>query len=383
MVDVAIIIPLYKGERYIDRLIQMLNEAICYLHSVDKCELQVVFVNDGAINPELERKTHQLDDVSVNYIQNETNIGIHGARIKGLKQSESQFVIFLDQDDFVKKEWLLSQYASIKKQDADIVVCNGTNGRFHKLWNYEQMEKWVNNLEYYLSYRNPIISPGTTIIRRSAIPLLWTLDCLKKNGADDFFLWVHCLKNRCKFSLNDRILFMHSLNEWNTSSDYRLMAESIHEFSDILFRNAVIDSGEKEKLDEYSNRLVNRYLLGHANEKKKLLLLNMCERWCDEQKIADFFGRIGAKQVAIYGAGEIGVLIHKMLTRSGIEVQYYIDRQAYDYYEEIPVLLLEEELPIVDAIVVSIIIDEETTCGKLQEKGFNNILTVNDLCSNV
>lgn len=90
---------------------------------------------------------------------------------------------------------------------------------------------------------------------------------------------------------------------------------------------------------------------------KHLALMLLYNQWMIEKQegkqTADYFRRNGMKTIAIYGMSYLGERLYDELKNSGIEVKYAIDRNAGQIYSEIDIVLPEEELPEVDAIVVT------------------------------
>ena len=69
--------------------------------------------------------------------------------------------------------------------------------------------------------------------------------------------------------------------------------------------------------------------------------------------IADFLIESGYKRIAVYGMNHIGTLIVEELNNSQVEVAYGIDKNAHDISNEIAVWKVENNLPYVDAIIVT------------------------------
>jgi len=61
----------------------------------------------------------------------------------------------------------------------------------------------------------------------------------------------------------------------------------------------------------------------------------------------------GIKTIAIYGMADIGEHFYQEVKDSGIKVAYGIDQKAKDMFAPIPLYTPNEELPPVDAIVVT------------------------------
>lgn len=71
------------------------------------------------------------------------------------------------------------------------------------------------------------------------------------------------------------------------------------------------------------------------------------------KQVSTFFIDRGYYNIAIYGVGELGNRLIEELKTSDIKIKYGIDKNASSVYSEIEVVDLEEDLPKVDAIVVT------------------------------
>ena len=199
MKSISIIVPIYYGEKYIPKIIQQIEDCKSRLNEEDYLEL--LFVNDAPDAP--LSQDLKSDAVHLTVINTDKNIGIHGARVKGLKKCHGEYVLFLDQDDRIYPEYFYSQLLSIEENDA--VICKAIHA----------------GEEYY--------SPGQVLIRKCAIPDVWMENIMEYNGADDWLLWLCMLAGGCLFSLNENVLYEHVSNGANTSGDVVGMAQSEHE----------------------------------------------------------------------------------------------------------------------------------------------------------
>ena len=76
MIDVSIIVPLYKGDKYIDSIIR--NVELCLCKAGIFAEL--IFVNDY---PNEKLKYREGEQCKCLFLNNERNIGIHASRVHG------------------------------------------------------------------------------------------------------------------------------------------------------------------------------------------------------------------------------------------------------------------------------------------------------------
>lgn len=72
---------------------------------------------------EIEQPTTKVE-FEYKVIKHKKNSGIHQARVTGLSYCTGDYVLFLDQDDVLKDNAIVSQMRTIIKNKADLVICN-------------------------------------------------------------------------------------------------------------------------------------------------------------------------------------------------------------------------------------------------------------------
>ena len=113
---ISIIVPIYHGQKYMRGLIVQIEDAS---REISGYVTELLFVNDDPdlpINPVFKS---ELIDIQV--INTNVNRGIHGARVEGLLRCRGEFILFLDQDDKIDRNFLTKQLALIG--EADAIVC--------------------------------------------------------------------------------------------------------------------------------------------------------------------------------------------------------------------------------------------------------------------
>lgn len=259
---ISVIIPLYKGKKYIPALLEMMDQNAAVLKTAD---LEVLFLNDY---PEEEIDLSGIErPYEVRLSVNPENMGIHRTRVRGLDLCEGEYILFLDQDDLIEKNYLASQYEKIG--DADWIVCAGTYlyeaGEKEDIFLSPEhhaccLDKWC----YYV-YSNPIASPGQVLMRKSSVPEFWKQTFLRVNGSDDYLLWILMLEEGKKGTINPDKLYVHVSTGENTSLNEMGMRQSDYELTDLL----------KEKLNGWKCRRIRRKA-EYMTTQEKTLLVKLC-----------------------------------------------------------------------------------------------------------
>lgn len=97
------------------------------------------------------------------------------------------------------------------------------------------------------------------------------------------------------------------------------------------------------------------------------------KRWLENRNngktFDEYFIKCGYKEIAIYGAGDVGNLIYEEVKNSDVKVKYFVDRngEGLGTIDEIPVITLNdiEKIEEVDIMVVSPIDNYDAICRDL------------------
>ena len=348
MEHISVIVPIYQGKKYIRGMVAQIE--MCALAGRDRYTLELVLVNDDPAEPIGVVSSRA---VLVRVMETDTNRGIHGARIRGLEHCTGDYVLFLDQDDRIYPAYFSSQLSHLEKADA--VVCKLLHESRAFYDTRMPFEKVVSR-EYIISVRNPIISPGQVLIRKDKIPAEWKETKLKYNGADDWLLWLCMLGADAKFSLNSEILFEHVVEGSNESINASHMIASEREIYEAIRKGRILSLEETEKL----RGAVQAAEEGHIKLLSKFQkMFFVYDDWINLQEqgwyMHQYLKGIGVGSAAVYGDSYIGKRLYQNLSNNGIEVRYFIDRNAAYLEEEIPVYQPQKELPPVDVILISLV----------------------------
>lgn len=229
---VSVIVPFYNGEKYLPQIKKMINNNADNMLSTDLIEL--ILVNDSP--------THKINEIAMKseryklkIIVNDTNSGIHQSRINGIREASGEYILMLDQDDLIEDKCISNQLAAVG--NADVIVSNGYKRYQHGdvlIYGSNRQQKKIKKLFWYVYLENRILSPGQCLIKKNAIPTIWTKSSMKVNGADDMFLWLIMLHEKKVFKYNYECLYTHVSTGENISNDDLQMAASTYEMLQLL-----------------------------------------------------------------------------------------------------------------------------------------------------
>ncbi len=122
VIKVSVVIPVYNAKDYLHECI---NSALN--QTLNACEF--IFVNDGSTDNSLEIiESYQKKDNRIKLI-NQQNKGISEARNAGIEFATGEYIGFLDNDDFLKNDFLENLYTKAVEYDLDILVSKTILGR--------------------------------------------------------------------------------------------------------------------------------------------------------------------------------------------------------------------------------------------------------------
>lgn len=195
-----------------------------------------------------------------------------------------------------------------------------------------------------------------------------------------------------------------------------LIAKTIANDNDLIFINAWNEWGEGMHLEPderfqygfleaipYAKRHYKEYLVKYERDSDLRTdeeLLKEIEMWSDRSaryesywRIFDAWLRLKEEQcsleqyfikhnfnsIAIYGLGMMGRHLLKELENGKVQIKYALDSKADHISADIKVYFPEEALEEVDAIVVTVTYDYLDIKRRLQERGFKNIILLQEI----
>lgn len=246
---ISVITPFYNGNKYIKCLFNVLGKNYDSLkEKYPNAEMELIIVNDS---PEVEIVVPDLKTYfSYKVIKHELNYGIQQARVTGLNNCEGDYILFLDQDDELLNNAIVSQVEKIFQKNADMVICNAymekSDGSSCILYKSNEDFNRLTDLQFYLKSHNVIKSPGQCLVKKEIIPAEWKKFIMKKNGSDDLFLWILLLEKECRIVINKEPQYIHKFTGENLYESEEKMTISSLEIVEFL-KN--VDYVPKEHVD--------------------------------------------------------------------------------------------------------------------------------------
>ncbi len=117
MAKVSIILPVYNVENYLQKCLDSL------VNQTFK-DIEIIIINDGST----DSCKKIIDKYSIKYDNlikaiHQENKGLGAARNTALKYVTSEYIIFVDSDDYIEPNMVEEMYNKISQEQADVVIC--------------------------------------------------------------------------------------------------------------------------------------------------------------------------------------------------------------------------------------------------------------------
>ncbi len=118
---VSVIVPIYNGSQYIDRIIDNVLRQT-YRH------LEVLFIDDGSTDGSADVIREKIEEISEEALSSfnfrlivQNNMGQGGARNTGIDNASGDYLLFLDQDDYIESDYIEMLVKHAIYTDADMI----------------------------------------------------------------------------------------------------------------------------------------------------------------------------------------------------------------------------------------------------------------------
>lgn len=179
---------------------------------------QIVIIKDGELTPELN---HILDDfaktVPVDFIINETNIGLSASLNKGLLACRYELVARMDTDDIAYPNRFDRQINFFEKNpEIDVLGSFATKINENGEQYGDLLKVPINNKDiYYYIWANPFIHPSVMFKRESILRAgNYEIPKDKRMRHDDYELWFRCAFKQMNFcNIPEPLIYYRHIEE--------------------------------------------------------------------------------------------------------------------------------------------------------------------------
>ena len=221
--DLTVCISSYDPKRK-----ELLNKAIRSIKNQTLKPKEVIIVdnNKELNNRYLVNKLNNNSSINFKYFKFTKKGGAFGVRNFFVKKISTQYVAFLDDDDFWDKNYLLefSKLNNYKKYD---LILTNTNfiqsGKKNVIFHIDEKDFTIEKIGLY----NPGIRSSATIVKTKSFLKIKGYDLKLYYGSADKDFLVNFIKAKMKIKINKKVLVSYLLHPQSHSRNNVLMLKSI------------------------------------------------------------------------------------------------------------------------------------------------------------
>lgn len=269
MKKISIIVPVYNGEKYLERCIDsVLNQSYK--------NFEVLFLDDGSKDNSLKiLKEYEKKDSRIK-VYHHDNVGVAKTRNEGIKRATGEYVTFLDNDDYLDKDFLKNYLE--KCLNYDFII-----GGYKRISNKKVFLKKILKSNGFSKYEN--VAPWGKLIKKQF---------LIKNKIEFF-----------SYPIGEDIIF--NMKMFSKTNNYKIIKncdynwffndESVSNTKQQRFNDNILNLFEemnKYSVDELSCYFIARYKIwyllfsGKGESSKNFLKeYNKITNWLDKNKYSD------------------------------------------------------------------------------------------------
>jgi len=149
---ISVVVCTYNREVYLHKMLESVHSQIC-----EKTDFEIILVNNKSTDNTEEiclRFKEENPSINFNYFL-ETNQGLSYARNRGIKESNGDFIVFVDDDAFLDENYIKELAVYLKKSEGDL----GFGGKILPFLECE-LPVWMSK---YLSSLMSIIDLGNEV----------------------------------------------------------------------------------------------------------------------------------------------------------------------------------------------------------------------------
>lgn len=254
MKKVSIILPIYNGEKYLNKCI---NSVLNQTYE----NIELICINDGSkdktLNVLQSYKDHRIKIIDKN------NSGVSDTRNLGISNATGDYIAFIDADDFYNEQFIEKMVFYIEKYNVDAVRCNyeviNNNDKLLEKGNLTS----YSNKKYDDDSIKKIILP---LLLKGSIPCFSCLLLIKREKIknvffptdihmmEDVIFYIDLLTQLKSLYICDNILYTVMYNDKGATN---LSANYERNIFDIIDVNKYIKNIIKEKNLDSQTNLIN------------------------------------------------------------------------------------------------------------------------------
>lgn len=325
---VSVLIPVFNIEAYIGKCIESVIQQTY-------TDIEIIIVDDGSVDESgIICKQFAEKDSRIIYVYQE-NKGSVGARKTGLIYAKGKYIVFVDGDDYVERDYVERLYEFIFKEDVDFVYSNYmVNGKKHRFikrvhlyrkrdLNFDFRIRMLRNYIFEWDAEKEVVDCNLygCIYKKNVI-----YDCfMKLPDSQQYGEDILCFCNL--FMECESMMFIP-----NAYYHYVIREGSLDHQQDFM-----VALSNKISLYENVEKVLKGYkIFSELSDKLQMFfihkifwdfrLISSKEIQINKKYSCEFTELLIGKKVVLYGAGVVGQSIYKQLSNfEGIEIAAWVD----------------------------------------------------------
>lgn len=243
--SVTFVIPCFNHGAFV-------GQAVASALAQEDADVQVVVVDDGSTDGHTPAQCDACAGEHVRVIH-QANAGLPGARNAGASGATTEFLVFLDADDWVEPSFVARLAEALADaHDASHAYCHERIAELGNDWVW-RTPAWDADLMLLTN-----LHPVTALVRRRCFEELGGFDATMRDGYEDWEFWVRCVGRGLRGVLVPEPLFV-----WRRHSHETMIADAVarHDrlLAQIIDRNRSLYAEHAEALIKRSNSLMRRF----------------------------------------------------------------------------------------------------------------------------
>lgn len=283
MKKVSIIIPVYNAEKTIEKCISSI------LKQTYK-DYELLLIDDGSTDNSLKviKKYSKYKNIR---ILNQENHGVAYTRNRGIKEATGDYIMFIDNDDFIDSDYIEQHITAILKENSDIVISG------YRRINIENKILHEEKLRDTYWARFIIITPWARMFRKDFL-LKNNIEFLSYGIGEDIYF------NLLAYSFAPKITILNYVG-YNWFFNTKSVSNTNHKGLNKKIDNLVLLDKVIKKydvLDEYLSYYLVRYYIWYllysgrnANSKDFMMEYKRIKTWYDKNNISLKFSPFSRK----------------------------------------------------------------------------------------
>ena len=354
-----------------------LNNLLGLKKTMESVLLEYVIVDGGSEDGTYEfLKNSASDNSNIIYVS-ETDRGRSDAFNKGTKMASGDLVLYLNSGDYFLRKTVVSEAVSDwRKKPVDVIGYNVMIDSGGTISGNE--DRWQQGL----------LPHQGLFIRREVVEKVGFYNKYLVNRMDyDIFLRFY--EEGCTHRFIDSYIVCFNADGISSTNRHNFRLEGAglkliykkrisKEDIETLMELYMEEGGKRKDFD--SSAALQRYSdKTDGLTKKYVIMRSLLTCVCDGISLTDFFDERSLKTVAIYGMGDVGNVLYKLLKSKGINIPYCIDRDADKKIYGIEIRTIREIGDDIDAIIVSNVVNQERIKEEVSKYCNYPIYTVNEI----